>query len=385
MTVDSLLKIMVDKKASDLFVTAGVAPSLKIDGKVTAIANQTLTPEQARQIIYSLMSEEQCAEFEKNRECNFAIHRPGIGRFRINVFQQQNHAGMVVRRIETRIPTFAELRLPPLLKDLALAKQGLVIIAGATGSGKTSTLAAMVGYRNANSHNHIVCIEDPIEFIHQPEGCIITQREIGIDTESVEVALKNSLRQAPDVILIGEIRSRDVMEQALAFADTGHLCLATLHANNSVQVVERIINFFGKDQRQQVLMDLSLNLRAVIAQRLVPTKRGHGRRPAVEILHTSPLLAAALQRGDIPMLREVIRKSPQYGMKTFDQDLYELYTGGKIGYEDAIHYSDSPNELRLMIKLGEKKGVDDIASALEGVTLVDRFEDKDIPVTKHDS
>lgn len=383
MTIDSLLKIMVDKKASDLFVTAGVAPSLKIDGKVTPIANQTLTPEQARQLIHSLMSEEQRTEYEKTQECNFAIHRPGIGRFRINVFQQQNNAGMVVRRIETRIPTFAELRLPPLLNDLAMAKQGLVIIAGATGSGKTSTLAAMVGHRNRNSNNHIVCIEDPIEFIHQPEGCIITQREIGIDTGSVEVALKNSLRQAPDVILIGEIRSRDVMEQALAFADTGHLCLATLHANNSAQAVERIINFFGKDQRQQVLMDLSLNLRAVVAQRLVPVKKGHGRRPAVEILHTSPLLAAVLQRGDIPMLREVIRKSPQYGMKTFDQDLYELYCDGKITYEDAIHYADSANEIRLMIKLGENKDVDNLSSALEGATLVDRFED--IPITKHDS
>jgi len=372
MTLDSLLKVMVSKKASDLFVTSGVTPSLKINGEVTSIAKKVLTPQQAHQLIYSLMTEQQRAEFEKTRECNFAIHRPGIGRFRINVFQQQNHTGMVVRRIETKIPTFTELRLPPLLKELAMAKQGLVIMAGATGSGKSSTLAAMVGYRNRNSHNHIVCIEDPIEFIHQPEGCIISQREIGIDTESVETALKNSLRQAPDVILIGEIRSREVMEHALAFADTGHLCLATIHANNCVQVIERIINFFGKEQRQQVLMDLSLNLRAVVAQRLIPMKRGTGRRPAVEVLHTSSLLAATLQKGDIPMLKEVIRKSPQYGMKTFDQDFYELYTSGKITYDDAIHFADAPNEVRLMIKLGKTQDMDSFSSALEGVTLMDK-------------
>jgi len=383
MTLDSLLKIMAGKKASDLFVTPGVAPSLKIDGKVTPIAKKILTPDQAQQLIYSLMPEPQHAEFAKTKEQNFAIHRPGIGRFRVNVFQQQNHVGMVVRMIETKIPTFSELRLPPLLKELAMAKQGLVIVAGATGSGKSSTLAAMVGHRNRNSHNHIVCIEDPIEFIHRPEGCIITQREIGIDTESVEAALKNSLRQAPDVILIGEVRSRKVMQHALAFADTGHLCLTTIHANDSVQAIERIINFFGKDQRQQVLMDLSLNLRAVVAQRLIPAKRGHGRRPAVEILHTSPLLAATLQKGDIPMLKDVIRKSSQYGMKTFDQDLYELYTNGKITYDDTVHYADSPNEVRLMIKFGERLDEDSFASALDGVTLVSRFED--MPVPKQDS
>lgn len=374
MTLDSLLKIMVSKKASDLFVTSGVAPSLKINGEVVPVANKKLTPRQTQQLVYGLMSEDQRADFEKTREQNFAIHRSGIGRFRVNVFQQQNHVGMVVRKIETRIPTFAELRLPPLLKDLAMAKQGLVIVAGATGSGKSSTLAAMVGYRNRNSRNHIVCVEDPIEFVHLPGKCIITQREIGIDTGSVEAALKNSLRQAPDVIMIGEIRSREVMEHALAFADTGHLCLATLHANNSVQVIERIINFFGKEQRQQVLMDLSLNLRAVVAQRLIPTRRGHDRRPAVEVLHASPFLSAVLQRGDIPMLKEVIRKSAQYGMKTFDQDLYELYINGKISYEDAVNYADSPNEIRLMIKLGKKADVGRLSSALDGVTLLDQHE-----------
>lgn len=374
MTLDSLLKVMVSKKASDLFVTAGAAPSLKINGEVTAVSKEILTPHQSRQLIYSLMSKQQCAEFEKNRECNFSFHRSNIGRFRVNVFQQQHHIGMVVRNIETRIPTFTELKLPPLFKELAMAKQGLVIIAGATGSGKSSTLAALVGHRNRNSHNHIVCIEDPIEFVHQQEGCIITQREIGIDTESVEAALKNSLRQAPDVILIGEIRSREVMEHALAFADTGHLCLATLHANNTVQAIERIVHLFGKDHHQRVLMDLSLNLRAVVAQRLIPAKKGHGRRPAVEVLHASPLLAATLQKGDIPMLKEVIRKSSQYGMKSFDQDLYELYTSGKIGYEDAIHYADSPNEVRLMIKLGGKLDVDSFSSALEGVTLMNQDE-----------
>jgi twitching motility protein PilU len=375
MTLDSLLKIMVSKKASDLFVSAGVAPSLKINGTISPLAGNKLTPHQARQLINGLMTKQQSIEFENTRECNFAIHRSGIGRFRVNVFQHQNHAGMVVRLIETRIPTFTGLRLPALLKGIATAKQGLVIIAGATGSGKSSTLAAMVGHINRNCHRHIVSVEDPIEFVHQPERCIISQREVGIDTESVEAALKNSLRQAPDVIVIGEIRSREVMEQALAFADTGHLCIATLHASNCVQTVERIINFFSRDQRQQVLMDLSLNLRAVIAQRLVPSKRVYGLRPALEILHTSPLLAATLQKGHIHMVREVMGKSSQYGMKTFDMDLYELYRNGNISREDAIHHADSPNEVRLLIKLGKKGGLENLSAALDGVTLLDPLQD----------
>lgn len=371
MTLDSLLKIMVSKKASDLFVTSGVAPSLKINGSVMPLSRNRLSAMQTRKLVFELMTKHQRAEFEGNRECNFAINRAGIGRFRVNVFQQQNHTGMVIRRIETRIPTFAQLGLPPMLKKLAMVKQGLVIVAGTTGSGKSSTQAALVGHRNRNSLNHIVCIEDPIEYVHEPAGCIITQREIGIDTESVEAALVNSLRQAPDVVVIGEIRTREVMEHAIAFADAGHLCLATLHANNTVQAIERIVNLFGNNRRQQVMMDLSLNLRAVVAQRLVPTVGQTGLSPAVEILHTSSLVASTLQKGDIHLLRDVMRKSSQYGMKTFDDDLFDLYRNGKISREDAIHNADSPNDVRLMIKFGGKQDAASLYSALDGVTLLD--------------
>ncbi len=351
MDLTSFLSEMVRRNASDLFITAGVAPSFKINGKVVPVAQGRFTQEEARDAVHGIMNSKQRQEFEATQECNFAIHLQGIGRFRVNVFQQQGHVGMVVRRIETKIPTFEQLSLPPLLKDLALTKRGLIIVSGATGSGKSTSLAAMIGYRNKCTNGHIVTIEDPIEFIHAHAGCIVTQREVGIDTQSFEAALKNTLRQAPDVITIGEIRSREVMEHAIAFAETGHLCLATLHANNANQVLDRIINFFPRDRRDQLLMDLSLNLRAVLSQRLIPTPDGHGRRAAVEVLINTPLVADLILRGESHLLKDLMKKSGQHGMKTFDQALYELYSQGEIIYEDAISHADSANEVRLMVKL----------------------------------
>jgi twitching motility protein PilU len=370
MDFNSLLKLMVHKKASDLFITAGVAPSIKVNGKLTPVTQATLTPTQAREICYSIMTPEQRNEFETTRECNFAISASGIGRFRVSMFQQRNHAGMVLRKIETKIPTIEELSLPPILKDLAMTKRGLVIFVGATGSGKSTSLASMIGYRNKNSTGHIITIEDPIEFIHHHEGCIVTQREVGLDTESFEVALKNTLRQAPDVILIGEIRTRETMNHAIAFAETGHLCLATLHANNANQALDRIINFFPEDRRNQLLMDLSLNLKAMIAQQLIPAPDGQSRVLCAEVLINTPLAADMIRKGEVHSLKELMSKSRQHGMQTFDQALYELYKAGKITYEDAINHADSANELRLMIKLGDSKGdAEVIAGSLDGVTV----------------
>jgi twitching motility protein PilU len=370
MDFNSLLKLMVHKQASDLFITAGVAPSLKINGKITPVTQATLTPTQAREICFSIMTPEQRNEFETTRECNFAISASGIGRFRVSTFQQRNHAGMVLRKIETQIPTIEGLALPPILKDLAMTKRGLVIFVGATGSGKSTSLASMIGYRNKNSTGHIITIEDPIEFIHHHEGCIVTQREVGLDTESFEIALKNTLRQAPDVILIGEIRTRETMNHAIAFAETGHLCLATLHANNANQALDRIINFFPEDRRNQLLMDLSLNLKAIVAQQLIPAPDGQSRVLCAEILINTPLASDMIRKGEVHSLKELMSKSRQHGMQTFDQALYELYKGGKITYEDAINHADSANELRLMIKLGDSKGdADAISSSLDGVTL----------------
>ena len=370
MDFNSLLKLMVHKKASDLFITAGVAPSLKVNGKITPVTQATLTPSQAREIVYSIMSPEQRQEFDSTRECNFAISASGIGRFRVSAFQQRNHAGMVLRKIETKIPTIEELTLPPILRDIAMTKRGLVIFVGATGSGKSTSLASMIGYRNHNSTGHIISIEDPIEYIHQHAGCIVTQREVGLDTESFETALKNTLRQAPDVILIGEIRSRDTMDHAIAFAETGHLCLATLHANNSNQAMDRIINFFPEDRRNQLLMDLSLNMKAIIAQQLIPAPDGQSRVLCAEILINTPLASDMIRKGEVHTLKELMSKSTQHGMQTFDQALYELYKVGKITYEDAINHADSANELRLMIKLGDSKGdADSISASLDGVTI----------------
>ncbi len=371
MDFDSLLKLMVHKNASDMFITAGVAPSLKINGRITPVTQATLTPKQADEIVNSIMSPAQREEFARHNECNFAISASGIGRFRVSAFRQRNHPGMVLRKIETTIPLIEDLGLPPIVKDLAMTKRGLVIFVGATGSGKSTSLAAMIGYRNKNSTGHIISIEDPIEYIHNHQGCIVTQREVGLDTESFETALKNTLRQAPDVILIGEIRTRETMDHAIAFAETGHLCLATLHANNANQAMDRIINFFPEDRRNQLLMDLSLNMKGFVAQQLIPTPDGQGRVVAVEVLINSPLMADLIRKGEVHQMKPLMAKSNQQGMKTFDQALYELYRNGDITYEDAINHADSANELRLMIKLGESKGADveAMTASLEGITL----------------
>lgn len=371
MDFDSLLKLMVHKNASDMFITPGVAPSLKINGRITPVTQATLTPPQAEEIVNSIMSPAQREEFARHNECNFAISASGIGRFRVSAFRQRNHAGMVLRKIETTIPMIEDLGLPPIIKDLAMTKRGLVIFVGATGSGKSTSLASMIGYRNKNSTGHIISIEDPIEYIHNHQGCIVTQREVGLDTETFEVALKNTLRQAPDVILIGEIRTRETMNHAITFAETGHLCLATLHANNANQAMDRIINFFPEDRRNQLLMDLSLNMKGFVAQQLIPTPDGQGRVVAVEVLINTPLMADLIRKGEIHQMKPLMAKSNQQGMKTFDQALYELYRNNDITYEDAINHADSANELRLMIKLGESKGgdVESMTASLEGITL----------------
>lgn len=373
MEFESLLKLMVHKKASDMFITAGAAPSLKINGKVTPVTQGTLTPAQAKEIVLGVMSQSQKDEFEAENECNFAISSPGIGRFRVSAFMQRNNAGMVLRKIETKIPSMEELGLPKILKELSMTKRGLILFVGGTGSGKSSSLASMIGYRNKNSTGHIITIEDPIEFIHQHEGCIVTQREVGMDTNSFEMALKNTLRQAPDVILIGEIRTRETMDHAIAFAETGHLCLATLHANNANQAMDRIINFFPEDRRNQLLMDLSLNMRAFVAQQLIPTPDGLGRVLVAEILLNSPLMSDLIRKGELHKIKSLMTKSRDLGMQTFDQSLLELYQQGKVTYEDAITYADSANELRLMIKLDDNNGasIDSTSSSLEGVTLQD--------------
>ncbi len=367
----ALLKLMVSKEASDLFLTEGLPPSLKINGSITQISEEPLTADQVKKLALSSMNEQQQNEFEKTQECNFAISPPDTGRFRVNVFQQKNNVGFVLRRIETEIPTFEELGIPKILADLSMMKRGLVIVVGATGTGKSSTLASMVGHRNNNSHGHIITIEDPIEYVHEHKGCILTQREVGVDTKSFEAALENTLRQAPDVILIGEIRNRETMEHAIAFAETGHLVLTTLHANNANQALERILHFFPKDRRDQTLLDLSLNLRAIIGQQLILSTNKKSRVPAVEILINTPYVSQMIREGSVAELKDVMGKSNQQGMLTFDQALYALYKKKKITYEDALHHADSANELRLMIKLGSKSGVKKMGDTLSGVTLVD--------------
>jgi len=370
MDFESLLKLMVHKNASDLFITAGVAPSLKVNGKLAPVTQGTLTPVQSREIVVSIMTPAQREEFERTNECNFAISASGIGRFRVSAFVQRNHAGMVLRKIETNIPTIEELGLPNILRDLAMTKRGLVLFVGATGSGKSTSLASMIGFRNKNSTGHIISIEDPIEYIHHHEGCIITQREVGLDTDTFQTALKNTLRQAPDVILIGEIRTRETMDHAIAFAETGHLCLATLHANNANQAMDRIINFFPEDRRNQLLLDLSLNMKGFVAQQLIPKPDGSGRVLCAEILINTPLMADVIRKGDIHEMKSLMSRSRENGMLTFDQALYDLYKDGEITYEDAINHADSENELRLMIKLGESSGDPSVISqALDGVTI----------------
>ncbi len=365
----SFLKLMAHKKASDLFITAGVPPSMKIHGKLVPITQEALSSTQSRDLVLNVMNPSQREEFEKTHECNFAIGLAGVGRFRVSCFYQRNQVGMVLRRIETKIPTIDELNLPPVIKTLAMTKRGLIIFVGATGTGKSTSLAAMIGYRNINSSGHIITIEDPIEFVHKHEGCIITQREVGIDTDSWEAALKNTLRQAPDVIMIGEVRTREGMDHAIAFAETGHLVLCTLHANNANQAMDRIINFFPEERRNQLLMDLSLNLKGIVAQQLIPTPDGKGRRCAMEILLGTPLVQDYIRDGEIHKLKDIMKESTQLGMRTFDQALFELYQAGEITYEDALRYADSANEVRLRIKLAQGGDARTLSAGLDGVEV----------------
>ena len=354
MDFNSILALMVKKKASDMFITVGRPPLIKIDGKLRAASTGSMTPKSVHDLAMSLMSPEQQEEFQHTKECNFAISEKSIGRFRVSAFIQRDYVGMVLRRIETTIPRFEDLDLPNILKDLAMTKRGLVIFVGATGTGKSTSLASMIGYRNRNSSGHIITIEDPVEFIHDHESCIVSQREVGIDTESYETALKNTLRQAPDVILIGEVRTRETMEQAITFAETGHLCLTTLHANNANQALDRIINFFPEERRNQLLLDLSLNLKGVIAQMLVPRADGKGRRAVIEVLINTPLASDLIQKGEVHELKDLMKRSEEHGMMTFDKSLYHLHMDGVITLKDALSYADSPNEVRLLIKLGER-------------------------------
>jgi twitching motility protein PilU len=372
-TIDftSFLKLMAHKKASDLFITAGVPPSMKVSGRVSPITQNPLTPQQSRDLVLNVMSPSQREEFEKTHECNFAIGVSGVGRFRVSCFFQRNQVGMVLRRIETKIPTIEELNLPPVIKTLAMTKRGIIIFVGATGTGKSTSLAAMIGYRNQNSSGHIITIEDPIEFVHKHEGCIVTQREVGIDTDSWDAALKNTLRQAPDVIMIGEVRTREGMDHAIAFAETGHLVLCTLHANNANQALDRIINFFTEDRRNQLLMDMSLNLKGIVAQQLVPTPDGKGRRCAMEILLGTPLVQDYIRDGEVHKIKEVMKESTNLGMRTFDQSLFELYQAGEISYEEALRHADSANEVRLRIKLAQGGDAHSLSQGLDGVELME--------------
>ena len=349
-----LLTMMMQKKGSDLFITSGFPPAMKIDGKMTPATTQPLSQQHSQELARAIMNDKQAAEFEATKECNFAISPASIGRFRVNAFVQQGRVGIILRTINVQIPEIDDLKLPSVLKDVTMTKRGLVLFVGGTGSGKSTSLAAMIGYRNQNSYGHIITIEDPVEYVHEHRNCVITQREVGVDTESWEVALKNTLRQAPDVILIGEIRDREVMEHAIAFAETGHLAMGTLHANNSNQAIDRIINFFPEERRPQLLMDLSLNLKAIVSQRLIPVKDGKGRAAAVEVLLNSPLIADLIHKGEVHGIKEVMKKSKELGMKTFDMALFDLFEEGRISYDDALRFADSMNEVRLMIKLHSK-------------------------------
>jgi twitching motility protein PilU len=366
-----LLGLMKEKGGSDLFITAGFAPAIKFSGKLTPVSKTILSAEESAALVHALMNESQVADFQATHECNFAVSPQDIGRFRVSAFMQQAKAGMVVRTITTEIPELDALNVPPQLKDIVMSKRGLIIMVGATGSGKSTTLAAMIGHRNANSHGHIITIEDPVEFVHPHMNCIITQREVGTDTADWHTALRNTLRQAPDVILIGEIRDRETMDHAIAFAETGHLCLATLHANNANQALDRIVNFFPEERRQQVLMDLSLNLRAMISQRLIPAKSGSGRCAAVEIMLNSPLISDLIFNGDVHQITELMKKSRELGMQTFDQALFDLVDADKISVEDALRNADSVNDLRLAIKLhGKNSEAADTGASIEGLDII---------------
>ncbi|MCE1242953.1 PilT/PilU family type 4a pilus ATPase [Oryzomicrobium sp.] len=366
-----LLRLMVEKKGSDLFITAGFPPAIKIDGKVTPVTNQPLTVQHTAELARAIMNDRQAAEFEAKKECNFAISPSGIGRFRVNALVQQGRIGCVLRTINTAIPDLDDLKLPQVLKDVAMTKRGLVLFVGGTGSGKSTSLAAMIGYRNEHSYGHIITIEDPVEYVHEHKNCIVTQREVGVDTDSWEAALKNTLRQAPDVILIGEIRDRETMEHAIAFAETGHLCMGTLHANSTNQALDRIINFFPEEKRQQLLMDLSLNLRGLVSQRLIPRRDGKGRSAAVEVMLNSPLISDLIFKGEVAEIKEIMKKSRELGMQTFDQSLFDLYEAGQISYEDALRNADSINDLRLQIKLHGKESKDrDLSAGIGHLDIV---------------
>jgi twitching motility protein PilU len=369
--INDLLRLMISRRGSDLFLTADFPPAIKVDGKVTKVSPQPLTGNHTLQLARSIMNDKQAAEFERSKECNFAISPAGIGRFRANAFLQQGSVGLVLRTIPATLPTIAQLDLPPILNDVVQAKRGLVIVVGATGSGKSTSLAAMIDHRNESTYGHIITIEDPIEFVHPHKNCIVTQREVGIDTDSWEMALKNTLRQAPDVILMGEIRDRETMEHAVAFAETGHLCMATLHANSANQALDRIINFFPEERRSQLLMDLSLNLRALVSQRLLPRQEGKGRIAAVEILLNTPLVSDMIFKGEVGEIKEVMKRSREQGMQTFDQALFDLYEMGKVNYEDALRNADSVNDLRLQIKLNsERARQGDLSSGTEHLTIL---------------
>ncbi|MBU0655760.1 MAG: PilT/PilU family type 4a pilus ATPase [Gammaproteobacteria bacterium] len=367
--VHKLLNTMLEKGASDLYITADAAPSAKVDSEVVALTTQPLNEINARLLVRSIMNDRQLKQFEEDMECNFSISLPGKARFRVNAFTQRGCSGMVLRHIPTSIPDFKSLSLPPILRDIAMTKRGLVIIVGATGSGKSTTLASMVDYRNQNSKGHIVTIEDPIEFVHQHKGCLITQREIGVDTASYEIAMKNTLRQAPDVILLGEIRDRATMDYAIAYAETGHLCLSTLHANSTNQAIDRIINFFPEERRHQLLMDLSLNLKSVVSQRLVRKAKADGRLPAVEVMINTPLMADLILKGDVPGMKDLTSKSREHGMRTFDQALFDLIEARQITVYEGMRHADSQNDLRLKLKLQSRfakdndffKGLDNMA------------------------
>ncbi|HEY9222788.1 MAG TPA: PilT/PilU family type 4a pilus ATPase [Variovorax sp.] len=369
--INDLLKLMVSRNGSDLFITADFPPAIKVDGKITKVSGQSLGMQHTVALTRSIMNDRQVAEFERTKECNFAISPTGIGRFRVNAFVQQGKIGMVLRTIPAVLPTIDGLGMPQVLKDVSMTKRGLTILVGATGSGKSTTLAAMVDWRNENSFGHIVTVEDPIEFVHPHKNCVVTQREVGIDTDSWEAALKNTLRQAPDVILMGEIRDRETMEHAVAFAETGHLCMATLHANSANQALDRIINFFPEERRAQLLMDLSLNLRALVSQRLIPTQDGLGRIAAVEVLLNTPLISDMIFKGEVGEIKEIMKKSRNLGMQTFDQALFDLFEGNAISFEDAIRNADSANDLRLQIKLNSQRARStDLSAGTEHFAIV---------------
>jgi len=366
----NLLRGMISQKASDLFITTGFPPAFKVDGRMTPVSQQVLTPQHTMELANSIMNDRQAAEFEASHECNFAISPAGIGRFRVNVFMQQQRIGMVLRTITTKIPDLTQMGMPEVLKDVAMTKRGLVVLVGGTGSGKSTTLAAMLGYRNQNTYGHIITIEDPVEFVHEHINCLITHREVGVDTDSWQVALKNTLRQAPDVIFIGEIRDRETMEYAVTFAETGHLCMATLHANSANQALDRIINFFPEERREQLLMDLSLNIKALISQRLIPRVDGIGRSVAMEIMLNSPLISDLIFKGEVLAIKGVMSKSRELGMQTFDQALFDLHEANLISYEEALKNADSVNDLRLRIKLESQSSKDiDIMAGLDHLQM----------------